>query len=242
MQVTCFYLSKHVSKKDAALGESLLIYKEFAKLERLTIQDLVVQKAKKIRSLQVSRSTYYDAATLSAVDDELRDDDFITPNCFQRLKDVLSPAAAQYFDAFKKSPQFGELLQTLGPKYLEVTRDDDKKYREIYALGGETVVGRGDPRDDGRQYVQLWREGDDARISREQCKLSTGKLALLVVDLGSSNGTRYTPGADGRVIKMDHLPPGGALYLGNYVLSYRQGEAPQQSARKSRSVFGLKKK
>jgi hypothetical protein len=127
------------------------------------------------------------------------------------------------------------MLTVLGPKYLKITRDDDKHFLKHVVLDGELIVGRGDPRDDGRQYLQLWRDGDDARVSREQCKLDTGRLTLLVTDLGSSNGTRYTPGAAGRKIKMDHLPPGGALYLGAYVLEYKLGPAPKGAIKSSNS-------
>ena len=122
--------------------------------------------------------------------------------------------------------------------YGQVTREDDKKYLQQVVLDGTLVIGRGDPRDDGRHYIQLWREGDDSRISREQCQLDAGRFCVLVTDLGSSNGTRYTPGFNGRIIKMDSLPPGGALYLGNYVLTYKLG-SPKGAKRMS--FFGRKK-
>jgi hypothetical protein len=227
-QVTNFYFSKYVGMKDDKLGPSLLIFKEFAKLRRLTIQDLVVVKAMKIRDIQIKRSEYFSDDTRAALDAELgKEEDQIGLHSYKVIEDALREGAQQYFDGFKASKEWKEMLATTGPKYLEITRADDKKYLVRQPLNGELVIGRGDPRDDGRQYLQLWREGDDSRISREHCKLDAGKCVLLVTDLGSSNATRYTPGASGRVIKLDHLPPGGALYLGEYILTYKLGVAPK---------------
>jgi hypothetical protein len=227
-QVTNFYFSKYVEKQDSKLGPSLLIFKEFAKLKRLSIQDLVVVKALKIRDQQMARSEWFSDEVRAQLDAQLdKDEESIGLHSYKCIEDALTEGAQKYYEGFKASKEWKEMMAACGPKYLEVTRADDKKYLVRRVLDGELIIGRGDPRDDGRQYLQLWREGDDSRISREHCKLDAGKMALLVTDLGSSNATRYTPGAAGRVIKLDHLPPGGALYLGEYILTYKLGVCPK---------------
>jgi len=141
----------------------------------------------------------------------------------------LAEASAPHFEPFKASFHFPEMLKALGPKYLVVTREDDEAYCEHVVLDGELIVGRGDPRDDGRKYLQLWRDGDDSRVSREHCRLDAGPMMLIVTDLGSTSGTRYTPTPrhkKGSKIKCDSLPPGRALYLGAYILTYKLGEVP----------------
>ena len=81
------------------------------------------------------------------------------------------------------------------------------------------LVGREDPRDDGRQHIQLWREGDDSKVSRQHCRIDAGPLAVLVTDLGSSKGTRI----DGEKVNSALLRPGQELQVGSYKLRYEIG-------------------
>ena len=71
-QVACFYFSGFVGERDKALGPSLMVFKELAKLRRLTIQDLIVQKAMKIADAQIAQSEYYSAETRSALREQLK--------------------------------------------------------------------------------------------------------------------------------------------------------------------------
>ena len=62
-------------------------------------------------------------------------------------------------------------------------------------------------------------------------------MILLVTDLGSSSGTRFTPGKKGLKMKLDALPPGGTLYLGAYILTYKLGEPPAAEKVRKKSGF-----
>ena len=71
-------------------------------------------------------------------------------------------------------------------------------------------------------------------IRRRPRKLDTGTMVMLVTDLGSSGGTRYTPGKHGKKIAQNHLSPGGSLYLGAYIITYQLGVAPPRPKLKPR--------
>ena len=107
-----------VAAAAAAAGGSLLLYKEFAKLKRLTIQDLVVVKANKIRDLQMKREeamTFLSDDVRAAVDEALsKDDEAIGLHSFQAVDDALRAASEKYFDDFKASPAFSEMLNVVG--------------------------------------------------------------------------------------------------------------------------------
>ena len=85
--------------------------------------------------------------------------------------------------------------------------------------GGGAVGGAG--------YVQLWRDGDDGRVSRAHCRLDAGKLAVHVTDLGSAKGTRIGS-ADGEKLHAAVLLPGQPLHIGAYTVTYSL--APRERA------------
>ena len=87
--------------------------------------------------------------------------------CVLQVEAFLQERSQPFFADFVSSPLFAETVKATGPKYLEITRDDDPEYKRHVPLDGELIVGRGDPRDDGHTYLQLWRENDDSRVSRE---------------------------------------------------------------------------
>lgn len=164
------------------------------KFKRQMVPEMMVHKANKIYSGKVKDDDFYPAEVKAAVAEQLADETFVGEQAFRALEAHLGDVSAPHFDAFKASLHFPELIKATGPKHLAITRDDDDSYMLNVSLEGQLIVGRGDPREDGRTYLQIWREGDDSRVSREHCRLDAGPLMLIVTDLGSTTGTRYTPG------------------------------------------------
>ena len=164
--------------------------------------------------------------------------DFAAEAMFAHVEDLFTRTADGAFAAFKEGEHFKQLLACLGPKLLLVRRTGDAAPTE-HVLSGRAIVGRGDAREDGRQYIQLWREGDDGKVSREHCRIDVGPLCVRATDLGSSKGTRLDA-ANGPKITSQIIAPQQSLHMGAYTITYvlRERSAARSSRSSSRSSSG----
>ena len=101
-----------------------------------------------------------------------------------------------------------------------------------------TTIGRS-----RRADVALEHEGHS--VSRVHARVDAGALAVIVVDLGSSKGTRVGSAAAEKVTS-SVLLPGDQIFLGESVLTYKLGETKGSgggsSGGKKKGLFGMFKK
>ena len=185
---------------------------------QLVVPQLKMKKAEKIYREHIATSTLLPPEHIAAIGEQTAagGSDFAAEAMFGPIEGLLHEALRLHFDGFRAAgmvdrdhdllsisatftydgghfSQVDSLSACLGPKLLSVSRPEDASYpRRQHALapGSRVMVGRADPREDGRTFIQLWQEGDDGKVSREHCRLDVGPLAVLVTDLGSSKGTR----------------------------------------------------
>ena len=97
--------------------------------------------------------------------------------------------------------------------------------------------------DDVVADVALEHEGHS--VSRVHARVDAGALAVIVVDLGSSKGTRVGSAAAEKVTS-SVLLPGDQIFLGESVLTYKLGETKGSgggsSGGKKKGLFGMFKK
>lgn len=85
---------------------------------------------------------------------------------FEPAVAIFRAHCAACFGGFKTSAHWQQLRGCLGPKIVRVARAGDVAPAELPLHAGRTTVGRADPREGGGKHIQLWRKGDDGKVSR----------------------------------------------------------------------------
>jgi len=156
------------------------------------------------------------------------------------FRPVVSEATAQIdqqLQPFFQSTQWKELAASAGAgKQLVVSTSG---MNQTYKIDGRsTTIGRS-----RRADVALEHEGHS--VSRVHARVDAGALAVIVVDLGSSKGTRVGSAAAEKVTS-SVLLPGDQIFLGESVLTYKLGETKGSgggsSGGKKKGLFGMFKK
>jgi len=169
---------------------------------------------------------------------------------FEPLVEALCAKTGGHVEGFLRSEEGRQLRECMGKRTLTVKRctaSGDQALYGTFELKRNTsvVLGRQEPRlntaaKEGtgsilKEYIQLFQEGDDGKVSREHCRLDVGPLCVLVTDLGSAKGSRL----EGKKVKAAVWEAEQTLTLGGYTLVYRLGELPAggSSGRKSMLSF-----